>query len=124
MCFTRALEPTLVRYLSGFPVVGIAGLDCPPERNIRCSEDRWDKAPLRVENGRRDDYVGSMDVRDIRVLDLKESSGSLKDREYWRRQSVEARLSAVEELRLQFAKLPPGKGYDSSQRLRRVLRIL
>jgi hypothetical protein len=65
-----------------------------------------------------------MEKHSIRVFDLKDSSGSLMDKEYWRRQSVEARLSAVEELRLQFGKLPPGRGYDSSQRLRRVLRIV
>ncbi len=46
-----------------------------------------------------------MEKHSIRVLDLKDSSGSLTDKEYWRRQSVEARLSAVEELRLQFGKL-------------------
>jgi len=65
-----------------------------------------------------------MEKRNIRVLDLKDSTGSLSDREFWERQSVEARLSAVEELRLQFGKLPPGLGYDGSQRLRRVLRVV
>jgi hypothetical protein len=65
-----------------------------------------------------------MEKRSVRVFDLKDPSAFRGDSEYWQQQSMDARLSAVEELRLQFGKLPPGRGYDSSQRLRRVLRVL
>jgi hypothetical protein len=55
---------------------------------------------------------------------LKDPSLPEKDRQYWRQKSAEERLSAVEVLRRQFGKFPTGEGYDGSQRLRRVLRIL
>ena len=65
-----------------------------------------------------------MELRHIRIVDLKDPGEFVRNKEYWQSQSGEARLSAVEELRLQFGKLPPGSGYDGSQRLRRVLRVV
>jgi hypothetical protein len=47
-----------------------------------------------------------------------------KDRLFWRQMAGEDRLSAVEVLRRQFGKFPAGEGYDGSQRLRRVLRVV
>jgi hypothetical protein len=60
----------------------------------------------------------------IHTYDLKDPRQAMDDRQYWRKRSAEERLSAVEELRRQFGKFPSGKGYDGSQRLRRVLRIV
>ena len=65
-----------------------------------------------------------MDKLPIRVTTLDEIRQSGDNDRYWESQTVEARLSAVEILRRQYGKLPPGKGYGSSQRLRRILRIV
>jgi hypothetical protein len=65
-----------------------------------------------------------MDTQHVRVVSLKDPTHAKNDKEYWQHRSIEARLNAVEELRLQFGKLPPGMGYDGSQRLRRVLRVV
>ena len=60
----------------------------------------------------------------IRIYDLRDSRQYDHDREYWQRRSQEERLSAVEDLRRQYAMFPSGKGYESSERLRRVLRVV
>lgn len=60
----------------------------------------------------------------IHTYNLKDPRRAKDDRQYWRERSAEERLSAVEELRRQFDKFPSGDGYDGSQRLRRVLRIV
>lgn len=60
----------------------------------------------------------------IRIYDLRDSRQYDQDQEYWQGRSQEERLSAVEELRRQYGMFPPGEGYDSSERLLRVLRIV
>jgi hypothetical protein len=60
----------------------------------------------------------------IHTYNLKDRRQVEADRQYWRERSAEERLSAVEDLRRQSGKFPSGKGYDGSQRLRRVLRIV
>lgn len=65
-----------------------------------------------------------MDKFAIGIYDLDELRHLDQSLPYWRDRSPEDRLSAVEVLRRQFGKLPAGNGYGSSERLRRVLRIL
>lgn len=60
----------------------------------------------------------------IHTYNLNDPRQVKDERQYWRQRSAEERLSAVEDLRRQFGKFPSGKGYDGSQRLRRVLRIV
>ncbi len=60
----------------------------------------------------------------IHTYNLKDPAQAKDDRQYWRERSAEERVSAVEVLRRQFGKFPSGKGYDGSQRLRRVLRVV
>ncbi len=65
-----------------------------------------------------------MEKSQIRIYDLKDSRQCEQGRTYWEGKSQEDRLSAVEELRRQYAMFSVGTGYDGSQRLRRVLRIV
>ncbi len=65
-----------------------------------------------------------MPQKTIHKTSVKDPSLREKDRQYWQERSAEERLSAVEDLRRQFGKFPSGEGYDGSQRLRRVLRIV
>ena len=65
-----------------------------------------------------------MEKTPIQIYSLKDPRQQVQEREYWRTRPAEERVSAVEVLRCQFGKLAPGKGYDSSQRLRRILRIV
>jgi hypothetical protein len=60
----------------------------------------------------------------IRIYSLKDSRQYDHDREYWQGRSQEERLGAVEELRRQYAMFSTEQGYDSSKRLRRVLRVV
>lgn len=61
----------------------------------------------------------------IRVYDLRDPRQREDELEYWRSQSYEARLEAVEILRRQFTKFAPSANeHGSSQRLRRVLRVV
>ncbi len=60
----------------------------------------------------------------IHTYSLNDPRQMEDNRAYWRDKSAEERLDAVEELRRQFGKFPAGKGYGSSLRLRRVLRIV
>jgi hypothetical protein len=60
----------------------------------------------------------------IHIFELSDFHQYERDREYWKEQSPEQRLSAVEELRRQYAMFSSEEGHDSSKRLRRVLRVV
>ena len=60
----------------------------------------------------------------VRIYNMRTPEEVEASRQWWSGRSAEERLDAVEVLRRQFGKLPPGDNYDGSQRLRRVLRIV
>jgi len=60
----------------------------------------------------------------IRIFELRDLRQYDRDREYWEGQSQEERLSAVEELRRQYAMFSTEEGHDSRKGLRRVLRVV
>jgi hypothetical protein len=65
-----------------------------------------------------------MDKFNVKIISLEEHRRHDPVEQYWVGRSEEERLSAVEILRRQLGKLKSGTGYGSSQRLRRVLRVV
>jgi hypothetical protein len=65
-----------------------------------------------------------MDRLNVKKISLEEHRRHGPVDEYWAGVTAEERLSAVEILRRQYGKLNPEQGYESSQRVRRVLRVV